>query len=89
MRMIKHIAAPMTAPSPLVGEGITAGQRNLSWVRGTGANAVPRTPLTRLRGVYHRAALRADPVAKPPAPTRGEGKIAAPRLCQPATHGLP
>jgi hypothetical protein len=31
-------------------------------------------PLTRLRGVYHRAALRADPLAKPPSPTRGEGK---------------
>jgi hypothetical protein len=74
MRMIKHIAGRMITPSPLVGEGITASQHNLSRVRGTGANAVPRTPLTRLRGVYHRAALRADPVAKPPSPTRGEGR---------------
>jgi hypothetical protein len=30
--------------------------------------------LIRLRGVYHRAALRADPLAKPPSPARGEGK---------------
>jgi len=62
MTRTKYNAAPMTAPSPLVGEGIAAAQRKLSWVRGTGANAVPRTPLTRLR------------FAKPPSPTGGEGK---------------
>jgi hypothetical protein len=70
----EHIAARKTAPSPLAGEGITDGRSGYSWVRGTGSGVVPRRPLTRLRGVYHRAALCADPLAKPPSPTRGEGK---------------
>ncbi|MGY4480798.1 hypothetical protein ACVILL_008212 [Bradyrhizobium sp. USDA 3364] len=67
-------AVRMNAPSPLVGEGYTAGRQNLASVRGP-LSAIPmrRQPLTRLRGVYHRAALRADPVAKPPSPTGGEG----------------
>jgi hypothetical protein len=62
MKSIEQIAVRMITPSPLVGEGITVSQHNLSRVRGTGANAVPRTPLTRLR------------FAKPPSPTRGEGR---------------
>jgi hypothetical protein len=33
-----------------------------------------RDPLIRLRGVYHRAALRADPLAQAPSPTKGERK---------------
>jgi hypothetical protein len=62
MKSIEQIAARMITPSPLVGEGITASQYNLSRVSGTGAKAAPRIPLTRLR------------FAKPPSPTRGEGK---------------
>jgi hypothetical protein len=58
-----RIALPVAAPSPLVGEGISAGQPNLTRVRGTvSQDAVPRQPLTRLR------------FAKPPSPTGGEGK---------------
>jgi hypothetical protein len=54
---------PVIAPSPLVGEGIAAGPRELGRVRGTGSDIVMRRqPLTRLR------------FAKPPSPTRGEGK---------------
>ena len=58
-----YIAVPVNAPSPLVGEGITAGHRERGWVRGT-LSTVPvfRQPLTRLR------------FAKPPSPTGGEGK---------------
>ena len=56
----EHVAARKTAPSPLVGEGITDGRSGYSWVRGTGSSVVPRRPLTRLR------------FAKPPSPTRGE-----------------
>lgn len=66
MRMLKeHTATRIIAPSPLVGEGITAGRHKGGWVRGT-LSAVPmlRQPLTRLR------------FAKPPSPTRGEGKLA-------------
>jgi hypothetical protein len=71
----EYIAVRMTAPSPLVGEGITNGRPKLNRVRGTvSQTAMRRQPLTRLRGVYHRAALRVDPLAKPPSPTRGEGK---------------
>ena len=79
----KLSAMPIDAPSPLVGEGITAGQRKRGWVRGSISDrAVPREPLTRLRGVYLRAALRADPLAQPPSPTRGEGKTAATQRVQ-------
>ncbi len=63
----KQFAMPMTVPSPLVGEGITAGRPELSRVRGADSNLAVRQPLTRLRS------------AKPPSPTRGEGK-------KPATH---
>ena len=49
-------------PSPLVGEGSSAGRRNLGRVRGSfAAIPLPRQPLTRLR------------FAQPPSPTRGEG----------------
>jgi hypothetical protein len=48
MRMLMPpIAVPVDAPSPLVGEGITASQHNDGWVRGS--LAMPRQPLTRLR----------------------------------------
>jgi len=58
----KCFAVPVNAPSPLVGEGITAGQPKRGWVRGTISQAaMRRQPLTRLR------------FAKPPSPTRGEG----------------
>ena len=56
-------AMPMTAPSPLVGEGMSAGRSRLSGVRGSEANAVIRkSPLTRRR------------FASAPSPTKGEGK---------------
>ena len=68
----EHIAVRMTAPSPLVGEGIATGRPTLT--RDTGSDiAMRRQPLTRLRGVYHRAALRADPLAKPPLPQGKRG----------------
>jgi long-chain acyl-CoA synthetase len=54
---------PVIAPSPLVGEGIAAGPRELGRVRGMGSDiAMRRRPPTRLR------------FAKPPSPTRGVGK---------------
>jgi hypothetical protein len=60
------IATRMTAPSPLVGEGIPIGRPGCDRVRGTASGVVMRSlPLTRLR------------FAKPPSPTRGEGKRAA------------
>jgi hypothetical protein len=67
MRVLKTLSAmPIDAPSPLVGEGIIASQHNDGWVRGSiHDRAMPRQPLTRLR------------FAKPPSPTRGEGRIAA------------
>jgi hypothetical protein len=56
-------AVPVNAPSPLVGEGITADRFELTSVRGISSNLRQRIePLTRLR------------FAKPPSPTRGEGK---------------
>jgi hypothetical protein len=59
----QRIAMPIASPSPLVGEGITAGQRERGWVRGFAQHiAMLREPLTRLR------------FAKPPSPTGGEGK---------------
>jgi hypothetical protein len=64
-----RIAMPIASLSPLVGEGITAGQYKRGWLRGFDQHiATPRQPLTRLR------------FAKPPSPTRGEGKTSA-------THG--
>ncbi|MEH2561375.1 hypothetical protein V1289_001002 [Bradyrhizobium sp. AZCC 2289] len=66
----QHTVMPVSTPSPLVG-GITVGQRKRGWVRGTlSAIAMPREPLTRLR------------FAKPPSPTRGEGKVAAAQRVQ-------
>jgi hypothetical protein len=68
MMMHGFTLAPVTAPSPLVGEGFTARQREHGRVRGTGSDiAMRRQPLTRLR------------FAKPPSPTRGEGSKAAHR----------
>jgi hypothetical protein len=58
-------AMPMAAPSPLVGEGSTAIRYKLNWVRGL-ATIRMLQPLTRLR------------FAKPPSPTRGEGKKTLP-----------
>ena len=79
----KHTVVRIDAPSPLVGEGITVGRRTLGWVRGSLAETrMPKQPLTRVREVYHRAALRADPLAQPPSPTRGEGKSAATQRVQ-------
>jgi len=58
-------ALSVDAPSPPVGEGITAISHTLLGVRGPlSASSLPRQPLTRLR------------FAKPPSPTRGEGKSA-------------
>lgn len=50
--------------SPLVGEGLSAISHALTRVRGLSAPSLPKQPLTRLR------------FAKPPSPTRGEGKSA-------------
>jgi hypothetical protein len=62
----KHIAALVAMPSPVVGEGITADQRNLGWVRGpVSETALLKQPLTRLR------------FAEPPSPTRGGGIVIA------------
>lgn len=61
-------AMPADAPSPLVGEGISAANHTLTRVRGSlSLPSLPREPLTRLR------------FAKPPSPTGGEGK-GAPNL---------
>ena len=66
-------AVPVDAPSPLVGEGITAARHELTSVRGISPHMrMPREPLTRLR------------FAKPPSPTRGEGKTPAIRRRQAA-----
>jgi hypothetical protein len=58
----KYVAARMTAPSPLAGEGIAYGRSEYCGVRGTGGNIAMSSPLTRLR------------FAKPPSPARGEGR---------------
>jgi hypothetical protein len=71
MRAYGHTTALVIAPSPLVGEGFTVGQREYGRVRGIGRHiAMRRQPLTRLR------------FAKPPSPTRGEGKKAAHRTAE-------
>jgi hypothetical protein len=74
MRLLKrNTAVPIDAPSPLVGEGITAGRHGLTWVRGSlSAVPTPKQPLTRLR------------FTQPPSPTRGEGKKLAPHASQAA-----
>ena len=59
-------AVLVDAPSPLVGEGISAARHDLTPVRGISPHIrMPIEPLTRLR------------FAKPPSPTRGEGKRTA------------
>jgi hypothetical protein len=58
----KHVAARMTPPSPLAGEGITDRRSGYRQVRGTNSDIAKSSPLTRLR------------FAKPPSPARGEGK---------------
>ena len=61
--LVRFIALPIDAPSPLVGEGYADGGPKLGWVRGSlGDDAMRREPLTRLR------------FAQPPSPTGGEGK---------------
>ncbi len=58
----RRIAVRMTAPSPLMEEGITAGQSELGRVRGLRPDiTMRRQPLTHLH------------FAQPPSPTRGEG----------------
>jgi hypothetical protein len=69
MNMNMHIAVRAGMPSPLVGEGSTAGPRKLAWVRGSLPDlTVWIEPLTRRR------------FATPPSPTRGEGKNPATRI---------
>jgi len=76
-RMTNERAMPIAAPSPLVGEGITGGQRERGWVRGFYQHiTMLRQPLTRRDTHYVRVA--------PPSPTRGEGKISATLSRQPA-----
>ncbi|SDR82337.1 hypothetical protein SAMN05444158_0109 [Bradyrhizobium canariense] len=72
-KLVGHITVPMTAPSPLVGEGIAVSRIELGWVRGI-LPAIPMRsqPLTRLR------------FAKPPSPTRGEGNNRATCIWQAA-----
>ena len=66
MNMNMKIAVRIDTPSPLVGEGSTAGQHELAWVRGSFPDvAVWIELLTRRR------------FATPPSPTRGEGKNSA------------
>jgi hypothetical protein len=68
----RSISALLATPSPLVGEGITAGRHNRGWVRGSiPHNTLLRQPLTRLR------------FAEPPSPTGGEGKNLARQVRQP------
>jgi hypothetical protein len=63
----KCMPVPIAAPSPLVGEGIAAGQRKRGWVRGFRRHITLRKqPLTRRDTHCVRVA--------PPSPTRGEGK---------------
>jgi hypothetical protein len=68
MRLSEEYAAVrIDAPSPLVGEGITAGRPKLTWVRGSvSQTATRRQPLTGRDAHCVRVA--------PPSPTRGEGK---------------
>ena len=70
----ERAALRIDAPSPPAGEGFTAARLGLGWVRGAFAS----------RGVYHRAALCADPVAKPPSPISAEGVLPAFQIDQPA-----
>jgi hypothetical protein len=66
MTLTNRLAMPVDAPSPLVGEGNTAGRHALDWVRGS-LSTIPtrRQPLTPLRS------------AQAPSPTRGEGGMCA------------
>ncbi len=66
MMVLSSSKVRINAPSPLVGEGYTAGWYELTSVRGPSPQMrMPRQPFTRLR------------FAEPPTPTRGEGKSAA------------
>jgi hypothetical protein len=88
MKLMKQTgpAVDLNAPGPPAGEGIAEGQPAFGWVRDSFADAEAlKQPITRLRGVYHRAALRADPLAQPPSPAGeagGEGKTLATRSSQ-------
>ena len=63
MTFLQHSELPVAAPSPLAGEGISAGRSRLSGVRGPlAAFPIRRLPLTRRR------------FASAPSPTKGEGK---------------
>lgn len=65
MMSLSENVLPVDAPSPLVGEGISAISHTFTRVRGPlSALSLARESLTRLR------------FAKPPSPTRGEGKSA-------------
>ena len=78
--MMNRFAMPVDAPSPLVGEGSTAGRPNLAWVRGSLRKyAVRIEPLTRQRFAKADAKASASSqerrpqAAYAPSPTRGEG----------------
>jgi hypothetical protein len=89
MKVERQIAVRMTAPSPLVGEGITAGQTKFAWVRGSLPQAaMRRQPLTRLRfakgdAKHRRPNLRTAAKAAYASPTRGEGKKRGPHAWHP------
>ena len=74
------IAMPMAAPSPLVGEGITAGRSERGWVRGLPSDiAMQRQPLTRLHfaiadAKHRRRFKNGGRKAAYASPTGGEGK---------------
>ena len=74
------IAMPMAAPSPLAGEGITAGRSERGWVRGLPPDvAMRRQPLTRLRfaiadAKHRRRFKNGGRKAAYASPTGGEGK---------------
>lgn len=84
----KYIEVPIDAPSPLVGEDITAGRNELTSVRGLSPHmCMRRPPLTRLRfavadAKHRRSILGRRPKATYASPTRGEGKKRAPLTSQ-------
>jgi hypothetical protein len=85
MTALKKLSAVrIDAPSPLVGEGITASPRELGGVGGSICDpTLPREPLTRLRFAIADASASASlkerrPEAAYASPTRGEGKKRAP-----------
>jgi hypothetical protein len=78
--LVRFIAMPMTAPSPLVGEGITAARPELGRVRGSLHElAMWSQPLTRLRfakadAEHRRPNLRTAAKAAYASPIRREEK---------------